>query len=416
MSPSSKALSSVRARSGMPRDVWILTANAFFVAVGFGVMMPVLPVFAKNFGVSTFLASWVISAFALMRLVSAPFAAPLCRALGEKWALFVGTWIVALSSVAAGLAHDFWQLLVFRALGGIGSATFTVAAMTLLLRSVPAEVRGRASGFYNGGFLVGGMAGPAVGGIVSRISLQAPFFFYAATCMVGGLVCLFFLKTPRVARVPRGTKDPNAATLSEAFADSRYRAAALTGFAQGWQSFGVRSALVPVLVTETLLLKPEWTGYAMAISAVLQGLFLAPAGRWTDTIGRRPIMVAGGVITGLAALATPWAGNIWVLIVILSIYGIGSAMHATAPMASVGDAIQGRGGQPVAVYSMITDVGAIVGPLAGGWLADHAGLHWGFGVGGGLLLASAAYSLLMPGGTPQERREPEGLASDGLDA
>ena len=58
---------------------------------------------------------------------------------------------------------------------------FTVSAFTLLLTSVDSGLRGRAAGFFQGGFLIGGMTGPAVGGLLSAISLTAPFFFYAGT-------------------------------------------------------------------------------------------------------------------------------------------------------------------------------------------------------------------------------------------
>ncbi|MGL5405744.1 MAG: MFS transporter [Propionibacteriaceae bacterium] len=396
----SLSASRTSSRPRMPHDVWILTANAFFVAVGFGVMIPILPIFAKQFGVSNFLTSWVVSAFALMRLVAAPFAAPISHQLGERWALFLGTMIVAVSSAAAGFSTSFWQLLLFRALGGIGSVIFTVAAMTLLLRSVTPENRGRASGLYNGGFLIGGMAGPAIGGVISAISLTAPFFFYAATLTIGAVMCLTMIRTPATSAVPASTETAPTVSMSQAWSDIRYRAAAVTGFTQGWQSIGVRSALIPVLVTEALAMPREWTGYAMAIAAIVQGLCLAPAGRFTDTIGRRPVMVLGGVLTGLSALAMPWAPNIWWLVVALSVYGVGSAMHSTAPMAAIGDATGGHGGPAVSLYSMIGDIGAIVGPLVAGFLADKAGLPWAFSVGGVMLLMAAGYSLRMPPGIP----------------
>lgn len=422
MAPSPRALGSrVAARSAMPAQVWILAINAFFVSLGFGVMMPVLPVFAKQFGVDNFHIAWVISTFALMRLVTSPFSPKINRAFGERWVLGVGMFLVAASSIAAGMARSFWELLILRGIGGIGSAMFTVAAMTLLIRSVSASIRGRASGFYQGGFLIGGMAGPAVGGLMSSISIRAPFFFYGATLIVGGVMCLLLIHPkPRGAPGKPIAKKSDDATLPEAFADVRYQAAIATGFAQGWQSFGVRNSLVPLIITGALAMPTQWTGYVFAVSAVAQAITLFPSGRWTDTIGRRPIMIAGSLITGIVAILTPFAPNVWWMMLFFGLYGIGSAFHSTAPTAAVGDATRGRGGAPVAFFSMSSDIGVIVGPLAAGWLADHMSMSIAFGVGGIMLLSAALYSFFMPKERPpqmtyDQRRMSEELASEGLD-
>ncbi len=385
----------------MPRDVLVLSVIAFFVAVGFGVMVPVLPVFARNFGVTQFLVGAVISAFALMRLVTSPGVSWLNQRIGERTVLGIGMFIVAASSAAAGLATSYWQLLLMRGLGGIGSAMFTVAAMSLLLRAVGPGQRGRASALYSSGFLIGGMAGPAIGGLFASISLTAPFFFYAGTLLVAGIVGLTMLSGKPADDLRTAAKPP--ASLRSAISDRRYQAALWTMFAQGWQSMGVRSALIPVLIVETLGRPPSWTGISFAVAAVAQTAALGPVGRAVDTTGRRPLMITAGVITGLSALAMPFAPNIWILTVVLCVYGVGSAMHSTAPTAAVGDVVGGRGGTPIAVFQMTGDIGAIIGPLAAGWLADQFGMSWAFLVGALLLLGGAGYSTLMP---KENRRSP----------
>ncbi|GAA1398826.1 MFS transporter [Luteococcus peritonei] len=335
----------------------------------------------------------VISAFALMRLVTSPGCSPLIRRFGEHTVLGVGMFIVAASSAAAGLATTFWGLLLMRAVGGIGSAMFTVAAMTLLLRVVDPARRGRASALYSGGFLIGGMAGPAVGGLFAAISLTAPFFVYAATLSLAGIVGLALLSRPEREASGQSTEQM---PLAQALGDVRYRAALATNFAQGWQSFGVRSSLVPVLVVEGLHRTPSWTGISFALAAVVQTLALGPVGRRVDTVGRRPMMIMAGLLTGVAAIAMPFSPSIWVLVAVLCVYGLGSAAHSTAPTAAVGDVTRGRGGAPVAVFSMMSDLGAIIGPLAAGALADALGLGAAFAVGGALLLVGAAWSWSMP--------------------
>ena len=130
----------------LPVEVTALAAVAFMVALGFGVVAPAIPLFARHFGVSKTEASAVISAFAAARLVTAPFAGRLVNAFGERAMLAVGSGIVGVSSLLAGLSGDYWQLLVLRGVGGVGSIMFSVGASSLLIRVTPQHLRGRAAG------------------------------------------------------------------------------------------------------------------------------------------------------------------------------------------------------------------------------------------------------------------------------
>lgn len=389
----------IRAKSTLPREVVVLGLIAFCVMLGFGVVVPVLPVFARGFGVGNFEVGMVVSSFALMRLVTSPFTARLIGLFGERITLGAGIYIVAASSAAAGLAQSYPQLLVMRGVGGIGSAMFTVASMTVLLNSVDPARRGRAQGFFQGGFLLGGMAGPAVGGLLARISLTAPFFFYAATLAVAGTIGLLLLRSAGSGEASTVTAVP-VRRFREVLADRRYQAALATNFAGGWNSFGVRSSLVPVLVVEVLHRDPSWTGITFAIAAVAQTLALGPAGRFVDTVGRKQAMLIGIALTSLSMMAIALAPGIWLLTVVLCVYSVGAAFLGTAPAAAVGDAAGARSGTPVAVFSMGADIGAIAGPLVAGLLADHASMPAAFVTGAALLLLAGLITLRMPAGVP----------------
>jgi MFS family permease len=394
-------LGAARARVGarrlLPREIYVLGLVAFCVAVGFGVLVPVLPVFARSFGVGNAEVGAVISAFALMRLISSPLCGWLIKIFSERIIMATGIFIVAISSGLAGVSSSYLQLLTLRGVGGIGSAMFTVSAFTLLLTSVEAGVRGRAAGFFQAGFLIGGITGPAIGGVLSAISLTAPFFFYAGTLVVAGTVGLVLLRS----RSAKPEDDPAASLVPfrTVIRDARYQAACFSNLAQGWTSFGVRSSLVPVLVVELLHRPASWTGIAFAIAAVAQTVAVGPAGRFTDTVGRRPAMILGGTLAAVSIMAVPFAPNIWLFIAVLSLYGVASAFLGTAPAAAVGDAAGSRSGTAVAVFSMCSDIGAIIGPLVAGLLADTVSYPAAFGVGAALMLVAAALSWRMPSGS-----------------
>jgi MFS transporter, DHA1 family, multidrug resistance protein len=375
--------------------VVVLGVIAFFVMVGFGVVVPVLPVYVRTFGVGYLEVGAVLSAFALMRFLFSPFCGRLIDWAGERVVLSAGIGIVAISSALVGLAHSYPEVLLLRGAGGIGSAMFSVSAMTLLLGSTTSAARGRAVGFYQGGFLIGGMAGPALGGVLAAISLTAPFFFYAGTLAVAGVVGVVLLK-PRKRQATDADAGIPATPFRLVIRDPRFRAACLANFAQGWTSLGVRGALVPVLVVEVMHDPASWTGIAFACAAVAQTLALAPAGKFVDTVGRKPAIVGASVVAAAAILAVAFAPNVWVLTGLMCVYGVASAFLGTAPAASVGDAAGGGGGRPVAVFSMASDFGAILGPLVAGWLAQAVSFPAAFALAAAFLLVAAGYAFRMP--------------------
>ncbi|MBA2768903.1 MAG: MFS transporter [Sporichthyaceae bacterium] len=378
----------------MPREVVVLTAVAFAVAVGFGVVAPAIPVFARDFGVGRTAAGAVISAFAFMRLVSALGSGRLVNRIGERLVLATGIGIVAVSSLLAGLAQSFTQLLLLRGVGGIGSAMFTVSAISLLLRVVDADQRGRATGMWQSGFLLGAIAGPAIGGPLTDISLRAPFFVYAVTLAVaGGIGMLFLSRTPLHDREEAGGPIPST-TLPQALRVSGFRAALASNLGNGWALFGVRSSLIPLFVVEGIGASGTWVGIGFFVSAATQGAALMVVGGITDRVGRRPGMVAGAALSTVAMGSLALSDSLAVYVVAMAVFGVGAALMSVAPSAAVGDVVAGRGGTVVAAFQMSADLGAVVGPLVAGWLADDYSFGAAFGVTAGVLAAGFVMSLM----------------------
>ena len=388
----------------LPPEVAVLTAVAFSVALGFGIVAPAIPLFAKDFGVSNFAAGAVISVFALVRFASAPMAGRFVNRFGERLVLATGIGIVGVSSLLAGFSGNYTQLLVLRGIGGLGSAMFTVSSFALLLRVVAPDQRGRAAGTYQTGVLLGAIAGPAFGGPLTAWSLRAPFFVYATTLLVAGTLATVFLARTalREHEVIAGTADHAPTPLGTALRSSAYRAAVANNFAVGWAIFGVRSSLIPLFVVEGLRLGPSWTGAGLVLSAAVQGLVLIPAGRLVDTRGRRPFLRAGAAFSLVAGVAMAFAGGAPLFLAGMALYGTGSALLGVSSAAVVGDVIGGRGGTPVAAFQMASDAGAFLGPLVAGALADTASFEVAF-------LATAAVSGLAFVSTlvmPETQRDP----------
>ena len=132
----------------VPTGLKVLIVASFMIAVGFGLVAPVLPNYAQNFNATVTMATMVVSALAITRLLFAPTAGKIITRFGERPVYTIGMLIVSVTSFMIAFAWDYWVLLAARAAAGIGSVMFTVSAMGLLVRLSPPHMRGRISGYY----------------------------------------------------------------------------------------------------------------------------------------------------------------------------------------------------------------------------------------------------------------------------
>jgi len=185
---------------------------------------------------------------------------------------------------------------------------FSVSAGSLLMRSVGDDFRGRAQSLFNGGFLLGGITGPAFGGILSAISLRAPFFVYSTTLAIAGAIALFFLSEKRLGKkVDAPTSKLGQTTLGQAMRLKPYQIALALAFINNWILFGLRSSILPLFVIEELKSTAAIAGLGLTIGALVQGLFMLKAGKYSDQKGRKAALLFGSafVLFGILMLALP---------------------------------------------------------------------------------------------------------------
>jgi len=398
----------------LPPEVAILTAVAFTVALGFGIVAPAIPAFARQFGVSVAAAASVISVFALMRVVGALPAGRLVDRFGEPGVMAAGIAVVAVSSILAGFSQSFVALMVLRGSGGVGSAMFSISGQALLLGTVPGSQRGRASGLFSGGFLLGGISGPAVGGLIAAWSLRAPFFIYGCLLVVPAILSAVVLRrVPNRRQAPRRPPARSLATLVRAVQSRTWRAAASANLADGFAALGVRGALVPLFVQEILHRSAVWTGIGFLLFAALNGAALLPGGRVADTLGRRPVIMVGCVVSAVGMVMLALTSGSEAYLAAMAVTGFGSGLLDVAPAAMIGDIIDRDGGTLVASYQMAGDVGSVVGPVVGGFLVDSACYGAAFGLAAAVLGGAAILGYTAPETRPSGPAMPPAMPPAG---
>lgn len=380
-----------RKQGKFPIEIWVLVSANFIIAVGYGLVAPVLPTYAKSFGVSIAAAAAVVSLFSVMRLLFAPMSGRLVARFGERSTYFWGLLIVAASSAGCALAGTYWQLLVFRGLGGIGSTMFSVAGIGLLLRLTPETLRGRASGLWATTFLTGGIAGPLIGGVLVTVSMQLPFLCYAGALVLAACATAVALRRSVLAAKAAPSEDV-VMTVPTALRHSAYRAALASSFANGWAMLGLRVALLPLFVTSVLRAPSEIVGVSLAVFAGGNAVMVVVSGRLADTMGRKPVALAGLVVSALATLGLGLAPSVPWFLVASVVAGLGAGLFTPAQTAAVADVlgVKARGGPVLAAFQMATDFGAVLGPVLAGVLAQATSFPIAF-TSGAVLLAVAGF-------------------------
>jgi MFS family permease len=350
-------------RERLPVEVWVLVAASFIIAVGFGIVAPVLPVYAATFGVGHTAIAALISSFAFVRLAFAPMSGKLVNRFGEPNVYIVGILIVAVGTALSGFSGSYAEMLTWRALAGIGA------------------------------------------GLVP-FGLWVPFVSYGVMLCLAAFVVWFFLRRSTLAALDKSNSD-TPMSVREAVKHRAYRAALASGFANGWAVFGVRISLVPVFVIEALKHSPAVAGISMSVFAGGNAVMLFLSGKIADTRGRKPVAIAGLVVSGLATIWMGFTGDVWMFMAASLIAGMGAGLLNPPQNAVVADVIgaRGKGGPVLAGFQMVTDLGAIIGPMCAGVLADAFGFEASFAITGAALLLSVAFWFVAPETLPTHEDE-----------
>jgi MFS transporter, DHA1 family, tetracycline resistance protein len=168
--------------------------------IGFGIVVPILPRYAQQFGVSATTIGFIFASFSVAQLLCAPLWGRLSDRVGRKPILIVSLFGTALGSVLTGLALGVPLLFLGRIIDGASGASVSVA-QAAAADLAPPHQRARLMGLLGAAFGVGFVAGPAIGALGSLIGPNVPFFIAAAIAFVNALVAL--KRLPETATIDR---------------------------------------------------------------------------------------------------------------------------------------------------------------------------------------------------------------------
>jgi MFS family permease len=404
--------------------VRVVVLLVFVIMLGFGIIAPILPLYARSFGVSYDAASLLISAFAFMRLVADPVVGPIVDRYGERLCAMTGVLMVGVSAALAGTASSFPLVVVYRGAGGAGSSLFFAALYSYLLKVVPSQRMGRTMSIFYGALNVGIIAGGPIGGFVAHAwGLASPLFVYAGLCFVSAVLYLRFLPDletspsrsdqaavpDREVRLWRRTATQVAALMKQ----PTFVTVVVLNMVFFWVVAGGYDTLVPLFARERLGVSPVGVGVLFGLVVAGEFLVLYGAGSLSDRIGRKPVLLVS--LSGLAVMIAVlgWASSPVALGILVVLLGLTSGSTAAAPAAMLSDVAPETGsGTAVGVFRFFGDLGFVLGPLIGGATAGAFGFRWAFA----LMAIPVLVALALVARTPETLRSKRPVPESGRSA
>jgi MFS transporter, DHA1 family, multidrug resistance protein len=363
--------------------------------LGFGSVVPVLPLYARSFGVSQAAIGLAIAVYGLARFLVAVPVGQLSDRFGRRPALALGGLITAAGNLLCAYAPSYPVFIGARFVAGVGAAFVLTAGQIVLADITTPAVRGRAMAIYQGTFLFAVGIGPFPGGLLAeRFGLATPFVAYAITGTLAALVA--WLRVPETMALRHREPRDAASTLSPAL-PFRAQLRLLTGhigfllvsldsFANAFTRTGALFSVIPVLGHDRLHLSPDRIGFGLALGSLAGFGFAYPAGVLVDRYGRKSVIVPATLLTSASMLLFLLAPSYAWFVAACLVWSIAQGVGGVAPAAYAADVAPPRmNAAAMSLYRTLADSGYVVGPIALGLVTDGFGIKAALATGAGLL-------------------------------
>lgn len=366
----------------------VLFVVVFIDLVGFGIVIPILPYYAKAYGASALTLGWLMTSYSLMQFFFAPVWGRLSDRIGRRPVLLGSMAGSVISLLILGWAPSLLWLFVGRTFAGICGANISTA--TAYIADVTDEKdRARGMGMIGAAFGLGFIFGPAIGGVLSRYGYGVPMFAAAALSAANIAFAWFQLQEPvadPAVRAAHQERRFDRSALRQTLGDSRTRAAVLLFFV-------VTVAFTQMEVTLALFVQArhgfgaQRTGWLLAlmgiVMVIVQGGLIGRLSAWA---GETRLIIAGTLVMAIALLLVGSSLQLAPLYIGLALLALGSGVTnpSLSSLASHG-AAPDRRGATMGVYQSSGSLARVAGPVLAGYTYDHFGNGRPFLVAAGLM-------------------------------
>jgi predicted MFS family arabinose efflux permease len=388
------------------RSLAILFVIVFVDLLGFGMVIPVMALYAERLGTPDSQIGWLMTGYSFMQFVFTPIWGRLSDRFGRRPLLLLSIAMTAVGFAGYALAPDFRWLLASRLFAGAATANIAIA-QAYIADVTPPEGRARGMGLIGAAFGLGFVLGPALGGILSSVSLAAPGYAAAGLAAANGAAAFLVLPEPR-ARVLSAHRARFMAVLDELRRPGIRRLIFIYLFSI--LAFSGMEATFALLAAHRYGLDQRHVSYVFAfigvVVTVVQGGLIGPL---TRRFGEQALLVAGLLLQAIGLVAVPYAGNMMGLLAACLPLSCGSGLSSPALSSLLSRSARDEDqGGTLGIGQSAAALGRIAGPISATNAYDHLWFSAPYLGGAAIMLLTAAVGSTLR--RPREQAEPDSAA------
>lgn len=369
--------------------------------IGFGLIIPLLPIYGRQLGASGFTLGLLTSLFAITRSITSYPGGLLADKLGRKKLIVTGLFIYTVVMFLFGVATDLYHLLLLRACQGAASGIVWPVAATMVADIVQSKDRGKAMGIFSMMWDAGIAVGPVLGGLLAAaFTIAVPFFVCSGLALISALLVLKRVEETHT------TSEPEELPVTPLEGLSFHRLSligiCITGFVASF-AMGLIHPILSLFGDEVIGLNEAAIGIVFGIMGVTRFVVKPPAGSLADNIGRKIVILLGLTINGIFTVGISFSKFFYDMALFSVARAVGLGMTLPSMNALVTSmTTREKRGKVMGLFSTARNLGLVVGPMLGAFAFDIISVQSPFFICGGVVAVGILVLFVMV-------REPEGI-------
>lgn len=347
-----------------PRAFLVLCALGVLVILGSDLATPMIPLFAEELGASALEVGFIRSAYFMTRIFIELPVGLISDRIGRRKPIVLGLFLSALSAVICGSSPNIGQLIVGRAIWGVGAALY-FASSTVLVLDMFQEDRGKALGIYQGVEFAGRFAGAPLGGALSEYFGFRVAFYATGAALLGGSALAMASKEFRDLDLGK-TKSSHTRLLTSISLLRTWpiAVASMVGFLRTFNMQGITQTLIPLFQSGVLGFGPFDIGLLATTRTIGVVAMTLLGGYLTDRVGKKPVLITGIALSAVANACYLHYLSYLGQAVVGVVSGFGAGMMTVVLPIIVSEAVDASArGAAMGAYRTVFDIGSVTGPI-----------------------------------------------------
>lgn len=355
------------------KNLLIVFGVTLMAVLGVSSISPIFPVLIEEFGISESQVGLLITFFTLPGVILTPIFGILADRYGRKKILIPSLLLFGIAGFLCGFSKNFSILLFLRFFQGMGAASLGALNVTIIGDLFYGEDRVKAMGYNASVLNIGTAVYPSIGGALSLLGWNFPFFLPVLAIPIG-LLALFLLEDKSV-RNNESIKD-YFFNLIRSVRNAKIILLFIGGLSTFIILYGVHLSYFPFLASHNFGLSPFLAGLLMSGMSFTTALASSQLGRLGNKFNVRNLLIFSYLFYTLSLILTPFMQKAWQLLIPIIIFGMGHGINVPSIQTMIAELAPSEyRGALMSLNGMILRLGQTLGPLIMGLLYAFGGVN-----------------------------------------